>query len=140
MPWENRQNSLRARQLRNQATEAERRLWQRIRSRQVCGVRFNRQVCVGSYICYICDFAARSLKLVIELDGGQHDHNRAADQNRSRFLESRGFHVIRFWNHEVMENLDGVVEAIRLAILALPQPLPHAGGEQVTYLRTAETP
>ena len=126
MPWPNRQNSELARKLRNNSTDAERALWQRLRARQLGNTRFNRQVCVGTFI---CDFVARTPKLIVELDGGQHAVAGSEDERRTRFLESQGYHVLRFWNHDVIGNLDGVVEAIKLALSALPQPLPQAGGE-----------
>jgi len=126
MAWKNRQNTLLARDLRNTATDAERLLWQRLRAKQVASTRFNRQVCIGAYI---CDFVARTPKLIVELDGGQHAIATEEDERRTRFLESEGYHVVRFWNHDVMGNLDGVLEMIEMALRALPQPLPPAGGE-----------
>jgi len=121
MPWQNRQNTPLARKLRNNATDSERILWQRIRARQIANTRFNRQVCIGPYI---CDFVARTPKLIVELDGGLHASTTEEDERRTRFLEGQSYHVLRFWNHEVIGNLDGVVEAIEQALLALPQPLP----------------
>lgn len=81
----------RARALRNNATDAERVLWQAISARKVSGIRFNRQVPVGPFI---CDFVARSIGLVIEVDGGQHED--AVDAERTRYIEPQGFRVIRF--------------------------------------------
>ena len=115
--------TFRSRELRNHSTEAEKKLWLCLRNRQLDGVRFNRQVPIGPFI---CDFVARTPKLVVELDGGQHARSIDADEGRTRFLEYRGYRVIRFWNNEVLENIDAVVTAIQQA---LPQPLPRAGGE-----------
>ena len=114
--------TIRARNLRNNPTEAESRLWAAIRNRQVGGFRFNRQVSVGHYI---CDFACRSAKLIVEVDGGQHAES-PADKRRDAFLADHGYRVLRFWNNGVLANIDGVVSAIEQA---LPQPLPPAGGE-----------
>ncbi len=113
----------RSRHLRNNATPAERKLWGVISSRRLNRVRFNRQVVIKPYI---CDFVARSAKLVIELDGGQHSDALAYDQARSKYLEARGYRVLRFWNNDVMHNIDGVVRQIEEA---LNQPPPaRAGG------------
>ena len=119
--------TLRSRELRKAPTDAEKRLWSAIRNRQLAGVRFNRQVPIGPYI---CDFVARSLKLVIEVDGGQHATS-AADPGRSRFLESRGYCIIRFWNNDVLGNIDGVVSDIERVVAGMPSPNPSrtAGGE-----------
>jgi very-short-patch-repair endonuclease len=115
--------TIRARTLRNDATPAERRLWTALRNRQIEGVRFNRQVPVGPFI---CDFVARSVKLVVEADGGQHGEAIDYDEARTRYLEARGYKVLRFWNDEIMRNLNGVVTTILNALVdlrAIP-PLP----------------
>ena len=109
---------MRSRELRNNPTEAEKRLWSAIRNRQCLGVRFNRQVPIGRYI---CDFVARTAKLVIEVDGGQHS-NSAADVRRTSFLESHGYRVIRFWNNDVLANIDGVVSEIERVLRDMPSP------------------
>jgi very-short-patch-repair endonuclease len=100
-----------ARRLRRDSTDVERKLWSRLRSRQMEGVKFVRQEPIGNHI---ADFCARSLKLVIELDGGQHgtDDGIAADTARTEMIEAFGYRIIRFWNHEIVENFDGVLEAI----------------------------
>ena len=95
-----------ARKLRGNMTVAERLLWSRIRSRQL-GAKFVRQFPVGPHI---ADFACRSAHLVIELDGGQHTEE--ADTPRTTMIEGYGYRVIRFWNNDVIENLDGVLAAI----------------------------
>ena len=103
----------RSRELRNNATPAERKLWSVLGNRQLSGVRFNRQVVIRPYI---CDLVARSAKLVIEIDGGQHGEALAYDRARTSFLEVKGYRVLRFWNNEVMANIEGVVETIRQAL------------------------
>ncbi|MEC9432191.1 MAG: endonuclease domain-containing protein, partial [Pseudomonadota bacterium] len=105
----------RARALRRDATPAERRLWRELR-RAGLGARFRRQAPLGPYI---ADFLCLSARLVVELDGGQHNDlaARARDAARDRFMQERGFRVLRFWNAEVFGNLDGVLEAIRLALV-----------------------
>lgn len=102
-----------ARRLRSRPTEAEQRLWSALRRRQLDGLRFRRQVPLGRYI---VDFSCYDERLVIELDGGQHGNCNEEDASRTRWLESRGFCVLRFWNNEVFENLDGVLETIRSAV------------------------
>ena len=113
--------TLRSRQLRNNATVSERRLWQHIRNRQLSGTRFNRQVPIGPFI---CDFVARTAKLVVELDGGQHFVRTVEDTRRTQFLESRGYRVLRFWNNDVLENAEGVLQLIQLALTDRPSPGP----------------
>jgi len=101
----------RARALRAAQTEVERRLWQRLRNRQLKGAKFRRQHPIGSYI---ADFICPDARLVVELDGSQHGEERArqADQRRTEYLESQGYRVLRFWNEEVLTNIDGVLETI----------------------------
>lgn len=95
-----------ARKLRSNSTDAERLLWSKLRNRQT-GTKFIRQFPIGPYI---ADFASRSAHLVIELDGGQ--HGAAGDALRTEIIEAHGYRVIRFWNNEVVENLEGVREVI----------------------------
>ncbi|WP_367113531.1 endonuclease domain-containing protein [uncultured Sphingomonas sp.] len=94
-------------------------MWRALSRRQVAGVRFNRQVPIGPYI---ADFAARSEKLIVEVDGGQHDERAAYDEARTRYLETRGWRVLRFWNNDVMGNLEGVVATIERALAESPSP------------------
>jgi very-short-patch-repair endonuclease len=89
-------------------TQAERKLWQVLKRRQLDGFRFRRQYPMGPYI---TDFACLEVGLVIEVDGGQHDASQA-DKLRDRFMEAGGFKVLRFWNNEVLANLQGVCCAI----------------------------
>ena len=102
-----------ARKLRRGATEAEALLWQRLRARQIEGAKFVRQAPIDRYV---ADFACRGAMLVIELDGGQHAENEA-DVTRTAVLENFGFKVIRFLNNDVLENMEGVLEAIRAELL-----------------------
>ena len=97
-----------ARDLRNQPTEAERRLWLHLRSRRFEGVKFTRQFPIGDFI---ADFASRSLRIAIELDGGQHSDS-PSDAGRTRIIEAHGYRVIRFWNNEVLGNIEGVLQVI----------------------------
>ena len=110
-----------ARALRVNATPSERILWRQLSARKVLGVRFNRQVPIGPFI---CDFVARSLNLIIEVDGGQHGWRTDEDAARTRYLEDRGYRVIRFWNSDVLERLEGVVAEIETVIATLPSPDP----------------
>ena len=103
-----------AQNLRREPTEAAKRLWSRLRARQL-GVQFTREFQIGSAV---ADFACRRAKLVIEVDGGQHSGS-PTDEARTRMIETHGYQVIRFWNNEVLQNTDGVVlritEALTLA-------------------------
>ncbi|HUT48466.1 MAG TPA: DUF559 domain-containing protein [Alphaproteobacteria bacterium] len=103
----------RARSLRRDPTEAEKRLWSRLRRRQLAGYRFRRQVPIGPYF---ADFASHEAKLIIEVDGGQHAINAEADRRRTLRMEADGFRIIRFWNNDVLTNTGGVVEAIQTAL------------------------
>ena len=106
----------RARMLRRNATQAERALWRTFRT-MALPERIRRQHPIGRYV---ADFAIPSRKLVIEIDGGQHASTVARDRARTRVLEARGWRVIRFWNNDVMSNLDGVVETILAEIERAP--------------------
>ncbi len=105
-----------SRELRSNPTDAERTLWSALRSRQVAGTRFNRQYPVGPYI---CDFVARSAGLVIEVDGGQHAFQTAQDKKRTDYIEARGYRLLRFWNNDVLSNLEGVVAQIEQELAKL---------------------
>ena len=98
-----------ARNLRKNMTDAERLLWRHLRAKRFANVKFNRQVPVDQYIADFCSFEHR---LIVEVDGGQHDENRKADDERTKYLESKGFKVIRFWNNEVLANIEGVLTEI----------------------------
>jgi very-short-patch-repair endonuclease len=98
-----------ARRLRANQTDAETVLWNRIRNRQVDGHKFARQVPIGGYV---CDFVCRERQIVIEVDGGQHNES-AEDAVRDRYLTSEGYRVLRFWNNDVLGNLEGVLTTIQ---------------------------
>ena len=98
-----------ARTLRRRSTEAEKLLWSRLRGRQFDGIKFKRQVPIANYV---VDFLALDQKFIIEVDGGQHDLRAAKDTERTRILEEWGYHVVRFWNNDVLTNIDGVLESI----------------------------
>jgi very-short-patch-repair endonuclease len=110
----------RARQLRHNQTEAEQRLWTRLRARQLCGAKFRRQHPIGPFI---ADFCCVEYGLVVELDGGQHAEQVEGDQRRSAFLERSGYRVLRFWDNEVLKNMEAVLERIAEA-LDYPHPYP----------------
>ena len=97
--------------LRQNATECEKQLWAALRNRQLDGFKFRRQATIGPYV---VDLLCAEHRLIVEVDGGQHSDE--ADLSRTRFLEGQGYSVIRFWNHEVIENLDGVLVSIRQAL------------------------
>ena len=99
-----------AKSLRKNATKAETVLWSKIRSRQLEGIKFRRQQPIDNYI---VDFVSFEKKIIIELDGGQHADQKAKDQTRDQRLEEDGFTVLRFWNNDVLENFDAVLEIIR---------------------------
>ena len=101
----------RARQLRTNQTDAERKLWRQLRIFKSDGFHFRRQVPVDHFI---VDFVCYSARLVIEVDGGQHNFDEAArsDAKRDAHLRAQGFEMLRFWNNDVMQNIDGVMEVI----------------------------
>ena len=103
----------RAKELRKNQTDAEKVLWNKLRNRQINGYKFRRQVPVGAYI---VDFMCVSVKLIIELDGGQHAEQQDYDQKRSAYLETKSFQVIRFWNNEILTNIDGVLDSLTLTL------------------------
>ena len=112
-----------ARKLRSTPTDAEMRLWSRLRRHQIDGFRFRRQQPIGRYV---VDFFCPEAKLIVEVDGGQH----AGESDvRTRWLTGRGYRIIRFWNNDVLRNTDGVVEKIRAVLRAprFPSPLEGEG-------------
>ncbi|MEG8031631.1 endonuclease domain-containing protein [Sphingomonas aurantiaca] len=115
----------RIRALRATPTRAESALWQHLAARRTAGTRFNRQVPIGPFI---CDFVSRATKLVIEVDGGQHDWQSDDDARRTRFIENQGYRVIRFWNNDVLERLEGVVAEIARVLAERPSLTPPASG------------
>ena len=121
-----------AKSLRQNATDAEKILWHHLKARQIEGIKFRRQQPIENKI---VDFVSFETRLVVELDGGQHAGDKIKDQKRDRFLKKNGFRVLRFWNHEVLQNLDAVLVKIRRmclkyekGVVTLPQPLPSREG------------
>ena len=113
-----------AKALRSNATDAERKLWQRLKSEQL-GCKFRRQHPFGRYV---LDFACLERMLVVEVDGGQHGEQVPYDDRRTRTLAESGFTVLRFWNHEVLNQIDDVVGEIWRALQPIPTPsLPLKG-------------
>jgi very-short-patch-repair endonuclease len=102
-----------AQELRRNPTEAERKLWQHLRLRQIEGCKFRRQQPLGSYI---VDFVCLEKRIVIEVDGGQHNAQVIYDRQRTAWIEEQGFRVLRFWDNEVMQNIEAVKEAIWQAL------------------------
>ena len=119
----------RARQLRRDRTEAERRLWKRLRELKQVGFKFRQQVPIDHFI---VDFACLSERLIIEVDGGTHSTDRevARDVRRERYLKDQGFRIVRVWNSNVGQNLEGVMDTIVAALhTPTPDPSPQGGGE-----------
>ncbi|MBL9065693.1 MAG: DUF559 domain-containing protein [Sphingopyxis sp.] len=111
----------RAKELRNSATPAERALWRCLSGRKIGGWKFSRQMPVGPYF---ADFLCREANLVIELDGYSHDMRQAYDGRRDQWLAQSGYRVLRFTNHDVMKNIEGVVIEIKRSLAHLPSPNP----------------
>jgi very-short-patch-repair endonuclease len=122
----------RARTLRQNTTGAERRVWQILRLHQMKGYKFRRQVPIGRYIAdFVCPtLRARRARLIVEIDGGQHDRSSPREAERSGFLQDQGYRILQIWNNEVLANLDGVHETIsaELGGITPTQTLPHQGG------------
>ena len=118
----------RARSLRSTQTDAEQKLWHQLRGRQVAGVKFRRQHPIGPYF---ADFCSLEYGLIVEVDGGGHAETRAADEKRTSFLQGHGFSVLRFWDHEVLNEMQSVLERIAVALQSPhPDPLPGGEGEE----------
>ena len=119
-----------ARSLRHRSTDAERKLWRCLRTLKAPGFHFRRQVPIDHFI---VDFACYSKRLVIELDGGQHNFSTHERKDRARdvYLRDQGFTVLRFWNNDVMRNINGVTESIIASLnqIPTPNPSPQGGGE-----------
>lgn len=118
-----------AKKLRKGQTDVERLLWSKLRNRQIEGVKFRRQEPINGYI---VDFICYEKKLIIELDGGQHNKGQSKeyDKLRTNTLNSNGFRVLRFWNNEIVNNTDGVLEYIRMEVVnysTSSQPSPVKG-------------
>ena len=117
----------RARQLRRDQTDVESKLWSRLRARQLSGAKFRRQYPIGAFI---ADFCCYERRLVIELDGGHHAELGDADQSRTDFFVSQGYRVLRFWNNEVIENIDGVLGQIAHTLTLSLSQRARVGKEQ----------
>jgi len=108
-------------------TDAEKALWRELRGRQILGFKFRRQ---HPFIDYVLDFVCLEIKLVIEVDGGQHMEQADYDRLRSQQLQTAGFRVLRFWNNEVLQSVEAVMEQICMAVQerqaspSPPQPSP----------------
>ena len=111
-----------AKALRSNQTDAEQRLWYHLRAHRFMGLKFKRQKPMGPYI---VDFVCVERGLIIELDGGQHAEQTAYDQQRDAWLCNQGYTVLRFWNNDVMRELEGVLEAIRSVALSANPTLSH---------------
>jgi len=111
-----------ARKLRKESTEAEKLLWKHLRTKQFQGLKFRRQEQIGRFI---ADFVCYERSLIIEADGGQHALEKEKDNERTAWLNTQGFTVLRFWNNEILSNPEGVLEVIAKACTPpLPSPLP----------------
>jgi very-short-patch-repair endonuclease len=111
-----------ARRLRQSETEAERKLWFRLRGRRVLGVKFRRQHPIGPFV---TDFCLTEAKLIVELDGSQHAVERRSDTKRTTYLEGQGYQVLRFWNDEALNSTDAVLQRIALALGVYDRPSPY---------------
>lgn len=99
-----------ARDLRKHSTDAERLLWRHLRAKQLDGLKFRRQEQIGRFI---VDFVCYEKALIVEADGGQHALEREKDEERTLWLNAQGFKVLRFWNHEILTNIEGVLTVVR---------------------------
>jgi very-short-patch-repair endonuclease len=123
-----------ARKLRQNQTDAERALWFRLRDRRLGGLKFRRQMPLGRYV---ADFCCEAAHLIVEIDGGQHAAGSEEDALRTRTLEAMGYLLLRFWNNEVLQNTEGVVDSIVSTVNQQnsgpphPNPLPNGEREQV---------
>lgn len=110
-----------ARELRKNHTPQEKKLWNILRNHQFYGLKFRRQYPIGKYI---ADFVCKEEKIIIEVDGGQHnfEKNILNDNERTQYLESKGYKVIRFWNNDIDENLEGVFSKLKEIIIDEPSP------------------
>jgi very-short-patch-repair endonuclease len=130
-------NRSRARQLRKNPTDAERLIWQKLRFWQVDGCKFRRQQPLGNYI---VDFVCLEKRLIIEVDGGQHAEDANYDTDRDAWLRNQSFVILRFWNNDVLKNIDGVMEVIVKKLQSTPylNPSPQ-GGRRLRTRRNASS-
>lgn len=107
-----RQSTINARNLRHNQTDAEQVMWHHLKARRFMNLKFRRQHPVGPFI---ADFACLEARLIVEIDGGQHSEN-ARDASRNAYMNKEGFEVVRFWNNDVLQNIDGVLSALSLTL------------------------
>ena len=124
-----------AKNLRRKRTEAEKMLWNHIRAKQLHGLKFRGQEPVGKYI---VDFVCYEKNFVIELDGGQHVGQKKGDNERDSWLASQGFRVLRFWDNEVLMNVEGVLENIKDQVSPSPSPSHQGRGNRMGGLPSNE--
>jgi very-short-patch-repair endonuclease len=124
-----------AKQLRTNMTDAERRLWYRLRAHRFGGFKFKRQVPIGPYV---VDFSCLGRRVIVEVDGGQHADSQS-DITRDRYLERQGFRVLRFWNNDVLQNTDGVLEMILSTLATPPSPGSAFGRSTLSPLGRGES-
>jgi very-short-patch-repair endonuclease len=115
-----------AKVLRKNFTDTERLLWKYLRAKQMHGCKFRRQEPIGNYI---VDFVCQEKRIVIEVDGGQHSTDAKRDNERDKWLKGQGYKVLRFWNNEVLTNIEGVLEVIWNCLNHPPLTPPLKGGE-----------
>ena len=117
-----------ARNLRKRLTDTERFLWSQLRARQIEGCKFRRQTPIGKYI---VDFVCHEQRVIVEVDGGQHSEKAEEDRIRDKWLGEQGYRILRFWNNEVLTNIEGVLEVIRDNCKSPPplNPLPRGEGQ-----------
>ena len=133
--------TVRAKELRRNSTDAECLLWRHLKAKQVLGLKFRRQAQIGRYI---AEFVCYEVGLIVEADGGQHIEKMRDDEERTRWLGSQGFTVLRFWNHEVLVNIEVVMDVVRVACLdrltarPSPQPSPTGGEGAPSHKRLTE--
>ena len=113
----------RAKDLRRNMTDAENRIWYYLRNRRLAGYKFVREHVIGPFI---ADFVCREKKLVIEIDGSQHMDAVEYDEMRTKYLKDRGYQVLRIWNHEVFENIEGVTDHILNILDTVPSQSPSS--------------
>ena len=126
-------STAKARELRTNSTDAERRLWQKLKRRQIAGLKFRRQQPIGPYI---VDFACMECRLVVEVDGGQHSEQAPRDEKRSQWLEAQGYRVLRFWNNDVLAKTEAVAQSVFDVVATRVRPptsiLPRKGGGRIS--------
>jgi very-short-patch-repair endonuclease len=125
-----------ARQLRRTSADAETLFWRKVRARGLAGAKFRRQRPIGGFV---VDFACLEARLVVEIDGGQHNES-TTDGARTERLNACGYRVIRFWNNDVLTNIKGVMEAVLQALRSSPHPSLSPGGEREKKARKTPLP